>query len=370
MGIVKHQLYVSRAVFSYLYFMVDYFVVGLGLGGVSFCETLEKNGKSFKVISDTSQTSSEVAAGLYNPIILKRFSLAWNAGEQLKIALPFYSKLEKKLTTTLDHKIPVLRRFASVEEQNNWFMAAESPSLKRFLSPRIISNQNPHIEAPYGFGQVLDTGRIATKKLIALYKDRLAHRDCLIQESFNYEALKLTPEDLEYRSLKAKRLVFAEGFGLKQNPFFNYLPLTGTKGELLMIKCPDLKEKRIIKSAVFLIPLGEDFYRVGATYKWKDKSNAPTDDAKSELLEKLDTFLRCNYEVVEHVAGIRPTVTDRRPLVGQHPEYNNMYVLNGFGSRGVMIAPYASEQLYNSIETDRPLHPEMDIMRFRSKFSI
>jgi glycine/D-amino acid oxidase-like deaminating enzyme len=348
--------------------MVDYIVVGLGIAGVSFCETLEANGKSFTVISNDSQTSSEVAAGLYNPVILKRFTLAWNAAEQLKMALPFYAGLEKKLQLRLDHKIRVLRRFASIEEQNNWFQAADSPQLQTFLSTEIIEWSNSNIDAPYGFGEVLGTGRIALKKLIVEYSDLLIQKERLVAETFDYGALEIHQAYLKYNSVKARAIVFAEGYGLKQNPYFNYLPLTGTKGELLTIKAPELKEERAIKSSVFLIPLGSDLYRVGATYKWKDKTNTPTREAKAELLEKLNTFLKCDYEVIEHVAGIRPTVTDRRPLVGQHPQHKCMYVLNGLGSRGVLIAPYASKELYQFIEHHKQLHPEMDVERFLGKY--
>ena len=74
--------------------------------------------------------------------------------------------------------------------------------------------------------------------------------------------------------------------------------------------------------------------------------------------------MTCDFEVIEHVAGIRPTVKDRRPLVGRHPEYSNIYVLNGLGTRGVMIAPYVAQELYNYIQHDIPLDPEIDIKRF------
>ncbi|MGB3149530.1 MAG: FAD-dependent oxidoreductase, partial [Maribacter sp.] len=74
--------------------MIDYLVVGLGLAGTSFCETLFKNNKTFVVFNDTSQKSSLVAGGLYNPVILKRFTLSWNAAEQLPVAANFYTELE------------------------------------------------------------------------------------------------------------------------------------------------------------------------------------------------------------------------------------------------------------------------------------
>ena len=58
---------------------VDYLIVGLGLAGLAFVEELIKANKSFIVFEDDSQTSSLVAGGVYNPVILKRFSPVWNA---------------------------------------------------------------------------------------------------------------------------------------------------------------------------------------------------------------------------------------------------------------------------------------------------
>ena len=61
---------------------------------------------------------------------------------------------------------------------------------------------------------------------------------------------------------------------------FNFLPLDGTKGELLLVRIPDLKLNKIIKSNVFIIPLGNDVYKVGATYDWQDKTDQLTVMAK------------------------------------------------------------------------------------------
>ena len=119
---------------------------------------------------------------------------------------------------------------------------------------------------------------------------------------------------------------------------------------------------------MFIIPLGDDLYRVGATYERTDKSNSPTNGAKNELLDKLDTFLKCDYDIVDHVAGIRPTVADRRPLAGLHPKHRNIIVLNGFGSRGVLIAPTISKQLFDHVEKGEELPSEIDVKRFSKRF--
>lgn len=176
--------------------------------------------------------------------------------------------------------------------------------------------------------------------------------------------MKIEEDCVVYQNVKAKNIVFTEGYGMVCNPFFNYLPMQGSKGEYIVIKAKDLNERNIIKSSVFLIPLGDDLYKVGATYNREQKDNITTEKAKNELIEKLNGLLKCNYAVVDHVAGMRPTVKDRRPLVGQHHKYKNLWVLNGFGSHGITIAPWAAKSLYDHIETKAPLLAEMDIARF------
>lgn len=343
---------------------VDYIIVGCGLASIAFCEQLRANNKSYVVYDDGSQQSSIVAAGLYNPVILKRFSEVWKADEQLEMALPVYNKIEKDLNIKIDYKLQLLRRFASIEEQNLWFDAADKPKLESYLSTKLLKNTNDAIDAPYGFGEVLHAGRIDTKTLIETYKRFLKGNDCLHITKFIYDELQFNSDSLQYEDIKAKHLVFAEGFGVKQNPYFNFIPLNGTKGEVLTIKAPELKLDHAIKSSVFVIPLGDDLYTVGSTYNWTDKSNSPTVEGKNELLSKLRTFVKCHFDVVNHVAGIRPTVNDRRPLVGRHPEYQNLYVLNGLGTRGVMIAPYVAEKLYRFIENNDALDTEINIDRF------
>jgi glycine oxidase len=344
---------------------VDFIVIGNGLAGISFCEQLRTHNKTFVVFDDKSQQSSTVAGGLYNPVILKRFTPVWKSKEQLQMALQMYNQLEEEFRIKLDYKIPVLRKFSSLEEQNDWFTASDNPLLSDYLSTDLIKNTNQHIDAPFGYGEVLQTGRIDVKALIDAYKAYLQKDNRFFDSSFNYEQLQVNVDGLLYNNIHAKHIVFTEGYGVNKNLFFKELPLLATKGELLTIYAPDLKIDFILKGSVFLIPLGKDYYIVGATYTWDDTSNDITFKAKEELLSKLKMFVTCPFEVVNHVAGIRPTVRDRRPLVGQHLVYKNMFVLNGLGTRGVMIGPYVAKQLFEFIELGIPLDEEIDIKRFQ-----
>lgn len=123
----------------------------------------------------------------------------------------------------------------------------------------------------------------------------------------------------------------------------------------------------IIKSGLFILPVGKNLYKVGATYNWEDKTNDSTEKAKEELILGLKQIINCDFEIIDHFAGIRPTVKDRKPLVGRHFSFSNVYILNGLGTRGVMLAPHLSQNLFNFIEFELPLDSDIDINRVYRK---
>ncbi len=343
---------------------VDYIIVGLGLAGLAFAEELSAANKSFIVFEDSSQISSLVAGGIYNPVILKRFSPVWNAQSQLNTAMPFYEKLEQKLNTTFDTKFVTKKVFKSIEDQNNWFAAIDNPKLAPFLDSKLDHQKRKEIKAYFGFGNVKQTGRIDTKKLVATYRSYLEKEGKIHFENFEYQKIKFKKNYLTYKGFETKRIVFCEGFGLHKNIFFNYLPLNEVKGELLTIHAPNLNIDFQLKSTLFVVPLGNDLYKVGATFNHKDKTSIPSKEGREELVAKLDKVLNVPYKIVSQSAGVRPTVKDRRPLVGVQPAFTSLAVLNGLGTRGVMIAPTVAKELFNYLEKGKALDPEIDIKRF------
>lgn len=344
---------------------VDYIIVGMGLAGIAFSKKLLTEGKRFIVFENQSQHSSVVAGGMYNPVVLKRFTPVWDATAQLKIALPFYTELEVKLKAKYNHPLPIHRIFKSIEEQNNWFVACDKPLMQDYMLPAVGKDKNTGVVSDFGYGKLINTGRIDTKKLLTDYRSFLNSKDLIKSETFEYSDLDHLENGIYYKGITASKIVFCEGYGMLENPLFRNLPMQEAKGELITIHAPDLKVDYLIKAAVSVMPIGNDLYKVGATFNWEDKTNTPTLAGKEELLMKLDMFLTTPYSIVDHVAGIRPTVKDRRPLVGVHSFYKNCAILNGLGTRGVMIAPQAANQLYNCLEHDVAIPKDVCISRFK-----
>ena len=347
----------------------DYIVVGQGLAGTLLAYQLQKLGKTVFVIDKHREhTSSKIAPGAYNPMVLKRFTPCWKVEQQLQPLYDFINAFETEFNIEIHQPIKLLRLFKSVQEQNLWMEKSEKIRLQPYMNPNFIANPNENINAEFGFGEVKHSGRVQLSKMIDVFRNQLKNNSCLLDESLDFSNMTINDNSVSYKDYTASKIIFCEGHRLSLNPYFNYLPLMRTKGELLTVRMKGVHITEHIKSSVSILPLGNDLYKVGATFNWDDKDEICTFAAKEDLLQRLSSIVSCPYEVVNHEAGLRPTVKDRRALIGVHPIHTNMYVFNGLGARGLLISPLLSNQLVAHIENGEPLDPEVNINRYQEKY--
>jgi glycine oxidase len=281
--------------------------------------------------------------------------------------LTHYNELQDLVQTKIIHSTPILRILNNKREQNDWVSACSKPFLKNYLNNNLISGENYNgIKAPFNYGEIKKSAKVDNVALISSYQKIISNQyiDC----KMDHTKLEFNTEGILYKGIQAKKIVFCEGFQSAKNPFFNYLPLVGTKGEMLIIKCDRLTDEVIFKGPIFLSPIGEKKFWVGATFDRQDKTTFITKKGNEWLLSKLDKFLNLPYQILEHKAQIRATVIDRRPLLGIHPLNNRLFILNGMGTRGVLMAPLLSQWLYEYIENQSKLPEESDIKRFENNY--
>ena len=96
------------------------------------------------------------------------------------------------------------------------------------------------------------TGWVDCSLLLSTYRSHLLSSSQLRECLFDYDRLNTSDQKLRYDDIKAHKIVFTEGTGMMKNPWFSYLPLRRTKGELLVIHCHDLKERNILHSGIFI----------------------------------------------------------------------------------------------------------------------
>lgn len=344
--------------------MIDYLIVGQGVAGSCFAQKLMRENKSFFVIDQDKNKASSVAVGVYNPVVLKRFSLIWNAAAQLDLMRKYFLEFEILLNEKFIEEIPTYRILKNEDEVKTWQRKSAMPELESFLSDEIHFVQNKKINAPFGYAEVKQTGRIDLGNCLFLFRNYLINNQLYKNEKFDYSELIIDQNKIRYKEIEAKRIVFCEGFGAIENPFFKYLPVIGVKGEVLKIRTESEIPKAIWKAHNFLMPLDEKTALTASTYDRDDLTPLPTEKGKAEILKHLEEIYNGNCEILEHTAGIRPTIVDRRPVLGNHPQFENLFVLNGMGTRGTLLAPQMTEFLYDFIENGTEIDKEANVRRF------
>lgn len=347
-------------------------MVGLGIAGLNLCHQLEKAGKSFLVIDNCpANSSSLIAGGIYNPVALKRKLKSWKADEFLPILVDTHSELDQKLSTsTLNHHFPILKPISSDDEVTEWSQVIEDGR----LMPYVDSIQNERPAGPFkkevmASVTIKKSGFVRIEKLLLAYRENLERKGWLIRERFEHSDLIPTKECVTYQDIKADRVLFSEGRLISENPFFNWVPFKPTKGQILTVKTDSLlPPDKIYNQQFLLFPTEEkDVFKLGATYEWDKLDEIPTPESTEALLAKAEKTLNVKFEVLEAKAAIRPTVIDRRPVIGVHPEHENLFLFNGMGTKGVMIAPYFAKQLVDFIYENMEIETEANLNRFLRK---
>lgn len=84
-------------------------------------------------------------------------------------------------------------------------------------------------------------------------------------------------------------------------------------------------------------------FRIGATYQWENLNTEITAEARLELETNLRALISCDFKITDQQAGICPSVRDRRPSLGFHPQHKMLAVFNGLGTKGAMQGPFLCE---------------------------
>lgn len=334
----------------------DFVIVGWGLAGAALAWELYFQHHLFRVKDSLENHSTRVAAGLVNPIVFKRLTKSWSADVLMPKADEFYTRIEKELGLNLLSRKSIYRVFASTEEANNWSSKEGDDRFSSYLKSPLRSTLPDTKQVNYsnGIGEVKTIGNLDTVKFLEASKDFFSAKGIQFETGF------FVPTDLNDAAI----YLFAEGYGLRKNPLFGYLPLNLTHGETLLIETKALDFEGTLNKNMFVMQVAPFIYKVGATYNWELTEPVTTETAKNELIERLESFTTFEYKILEHKAGIRPTVIDRKPLLGVHPAQKNAFVFNGLGTKGVMIAPYYASHLLAYVLKDEPLEREVDIQRF------
>jgi glycine/D-amino acid oxidase-like deaminating enzyme len=342
----------------------DYMIIGQGLAGSAIALQLLKLRKRILVIDQPDlNTSSRIAAGLFNPITGRKLLKTWMADQLFPYLHKHYLGIEALTGERFYYPMPLYRPFLSISEQNEWMAKSDEEAYKPYIQNVFTRPSYSGINDVYGGLLLKQCGYIDTTRYLESVRKLIERGGVFVRDLAGENELSVTDDGARYKHYSANRLIFCNG--TQTHRLFNWLPLRALKGETLRIKSLPRKEL-IINRGVYMVPAGQDDeWRVGATYNFKDQEKGATEHARQELVAKLRELVDLPFEILEQEWGFRPTTPDRRPILGRHPKLRSAFIFNGMGTKGVSLTPYFSEILIHSIENEVLLNKEVDIERYK-----
>lgn len=341
--------------------IVDYIIVGDGYAGLFFAHQLLKNNKKFVLYSEGKKSASHFSAGVINPVVLKRFSAFWLANEQISFLEQSMKEIAQYLPNNYFKREPIHRIFHDEKEREIWQRKIISNDLTSYLSSSF--KKLNVVENLFETGVVHHAGRIDVYNFFRDFLEYLNVQNILKVEKFDYSQLKVNTN--LYKDVRFTNIIFCEGTGVLNNPYFNFIPIIPNKGHFLKVKLSvPLTDDVIIKKKHFLFKVDSETYYYGGTYDPIGLGTEIDPAAEKQLSDGLKEFYFHEFEVLEINFGYRPTLEDRRPVVGAHTDHPNLFILNGLGARGILNGNYFANHLYNHIENGLEILPDVQVGRF------
>jgi glycine/D-amino acid oxidase-like deaminating enzyme len=342
----------------------DILIVGAGLAGSTLALELEQRGGSFVLLDNQfPNSSSRIAAGLLNPIVPKGVRKTWQCNQLFPAVYGYYQAWEALLNEQFIHNYPFLNIHANASETQEWRKRLNDPEMLGWLTADDRSSfpEIPREHATW----VNHCGRLDVSRFLQCVQLHLEDLGIYEKGEFYHKACLRTEEGWMYQSRYYRAIVFCEGVGILNNPWFNDLFFDPTGGDILKVYIPNLGEHPcIIKQKQWIVPTGEkDIYLLGSNFHKNTLSCQPDQADANKLLKRAEEITQQKVTLLEHRRGVRPTVQQRRPYLGEHPTEKGLFVFNGLGAKGSSLCSWLSPIMADHILQRSPLPNQVDIQR-------
>jgi glycine/D-amino acid oxidase-like deaminating enzyme len=327
----------------------DFFIAGGGLAGLTLAYRLTECCQASIVMVDDEHpcAASRIAAGLINPITGRRHVKTRMADTLIPVAFKFYRHLESLTGLPIIKPMPIAVIYDSIKTRNDWLARSAEKGYENYIDRELSPGELcPAVRSPYGGIVLKQSAAIDVPNLLSALKHLLTQRHVMfITDVFNPDEFRFDQHYAEWKNIRARRVIFCEGWKMTTNPWFSHHPMKPVKGELLLIECPELTTDYILMKDVFLCPVDANRFLAGSTYEWNFTGSEPSQQAREKLEKSIRQLLTVRFHVVGHHAAIRPAMEHRWPVAAMHPIIRQAAVFNGLGTKGFLLAPYFSEKL-------------------------
>jgi glycine oxidase len=326
---------------------VNSIIVGQGISGTLMAHSLIKKGYKVMVIDNCKPNSaSRVAAGMFSSMSGKRKTINADMLSKQILAIDTYKQIEIFLNSKFLHQHDIFHIFNSNEEKNEIQEKVDSANILNFNNEFTQDFKNE-----FGFMKVNNSGWLNCELFIDSYKKYLMNINSIQETGFIYSELKVDEEYFLYDNIRARNIIFCEGYQGRNNPYFSNESIIPCKGDVLTLELINNTREILKRNGVYIIPFTSTTMKAGSTYRWNNDDELINENDLQEIKNKVNEILIDDYKIINHQSAIRPTTKNREVIARQHSHYKNMFMLNGMGTKGVIQAPYWAEYLSKQIKT-------------------
>jgi glycine/D-amino acid oxidase-like deaminating enzyme len=299
----------------------------------------------------TGSGASGIGGGLANPMMALKGRPVFRARESLDVLESMGVSTRATYVAGLPAPGAAILRPARDEEQADWFrkQALEHPDLGEYIEPASEEGLFNLLNAPFGLlrvlrGTSLDLGQTARDWLgdvprVGIEPSWKAEEDTTGVTVFS-----------DSGQFRAENVLLCMGHGMCTHPLTRSLNLHGIKGQIIRVAKPDSLPDPLppISSWAYLVDAGDGTLWIGSTFERNWESLEPTMSATRDLLERAGKVVPAlsNAKVLESRTGVRVTVPGTRlPMVGPLHNGSRIYVMTGFGARGILHSAWFASRI-------------------------
>ena len=364
----------------------EYIIVGAGICGCSVAYELSKHSKSILLIDklpNIASAASGAAGAFLSPLLGKPNPFKDLVTRSLKFSTKLY---KENFPNVIDNcgttRIP----------QNE-------------IDKEKFESYKPYMDFPYseeGDGYYFKIGTVVNSLGICkMMTVSFSNEENGVETLFNKEVKKISRKDEKWfvdDDLCCKNLILTTGVGvnLTGEDYMKIRPVWGYRIDVeTSTKLDHNYHKACSVSKSFPINEGGRYrVSIGATHNRKEEDVKDSKKNNEELLGKAFDIVRLeDVEIVKSFIGARACSEDYFPMAGEiinsaetlkefpylrngtyvqqerFTRYKNLYILNGVGGRGFVLAPYLANSLVENIVKGKPLESDITVDRLFIRYA-
>lgn len=355
----------------------DFCIQGAGLAGISVADKLSRNNFTVAVVDPggVGGGASGVPAAMVNPASGRHASVSWRGIEGYNAVLETLQRIQEGSKIPFFAKTGVIRPAPDEETARKMKGAFEKTDWPagwcRWLGEHEMRSEFPELKVTGGGLWIPEALTVKVPVFLNAYAENLTRSGVRFYTGTDYN-LKRNGRNWEIifgnsDRISADNVITAAGIDSKNTAPWNYLPLHPVKGQAALIELSaPFPYSCAVYNSGYAFKYNERTIAAGSTYEHDFTSSEPVKANYHKILDNLELILPDVREKIKgagHWAGIRVSTPNRLPVLGRHPEYHNLYIFTGLGSKGLLFSSYLAQLLCEFIADGRPLPRGVDAAR-------